>query len=146
MIEVERSRLLRTFGATRHLIQKPMELKMKQAGVAYSMDQLILLFIVRKHVCDITQQDVAEIMLKDKSIILRMVDMLENDGLLKRVVDANDRRRNNLEVTEKGVALINSVGEIEAKLSEELLTGITEQEYATFQKVVSRIILNTQTM
>ena len=144
MIALDKNKLLRTFGSTRHLIQKPMELKLKQEGITHSMDQLIMLMIVR-HKCEvIVQQDLVDIMGKDKSVILRMVDVLENDALLRRVVDANDRRRNFLEVTEKGISLTNQMHEIEVIVSKELLQGISDADIEVFHSVIDRIRQNAQ--
>ncbi len=144
MISLDKNKLLRTFGSTRYFILKPMELRMKEAGISHSMDQMILLMIVR-HKCEvIVQQDLVDIMGKDKSVILRMVDVLENDALLRRVVDANDRRRNFLEVTEKGISLTNQMHEIEVIVSKELLQGISDADIEVFHSVIDRIRENAQ--
>ncbi len=144
MISLDKNKLLRTFGSTRHFILKAMELRMKEAGISHSMDQMILLMIVR-HKCEvIVQQDLVDIMGKDKSVILRMVDVLENDALLRRVVDANDRRRNFLEVTEKGISLTNQMHEIEVIVSKELLQGISDAGIEVFHSVIDRIRQNAQ--
>ena len=136
--------LLRTFGTTRHLIQKPIEARMKQEGITYSMDQIIVLMIVRHKPGFIVQQDLVDIMGKDKSVILRMVDVMEGDGLLKRVVDVHDRRRNNLELTVKGFLLLDKIFEIEDQVSKELLQGISKEDLDIFYSVVNRIQQNTQ--
>lgn len=141
---LERNKLLRTFGSTRRLILKPMELRMKQDGITHSMDQMVLLLIVRYSCELIVQQDMVDIMGKDKSVILRMVDVLENDGLLRRVVDAKDRRRNNLDLTKKGVLLTDRVLEIETIVSEELLQGVSDADIEAFHRVVNRIRQNAE--
>lgn len=144
MIALDKNKLLRTFGSTRHLIQKPMELKLKQEGITHSMDQLIMLMIVR-HKCEsIVQQDLVDIMGKDKSVILRMVDVMENEGLLRRIADLNDRRRNNLELTEKGISLTDFVFKVEDEVSKELMVGISSEELDVFYSVVDRIRQNAQ--
>lgn len=144
MIEVDKNKLLRTFGSTGHLIRKPMVSMLRQEGVIQPMDQIVVLIIVR-HNCEfIVQQDLVDIMGKDKSVILRMVDALESDGLLKRVADPNDRRRNILELTERGVSLTNRVFEIEDQVSKELLQGISKDDLDVFYGVIDRIRENAQ--
>lgn len=144
MISIDRNKLLRTFGSTGHLIKHPMVTKMRQEGVTQSMDQIVVLLIIR-HKCEsVVQQDLVDIMGKDKSVILRMVDCLEKDDLLRRVADPNDRRRNVLELTEKGISLTNRVFEIEDQVSKELLQGITKEDLEGFFNVIDRIRENAQ--
>ncbi|MBP8850473.1 MAG: MarR family transcriptional regulator [Breznakibacter sp.] len=144
MISIDRNKLLRTFGSTGHLIKRPMVTKMCQEGVTQSMDQIVVLLIIR-HKCEsVVQQDLVDIMGKDKSVILRMVDCLEKDDLLRRVADPNDRRRNVLELTEKGISLTNRVFEIEDQVSKELLQGITKEDLEGFFNVIDRIRENAQ--
>ena len=144
MISIDRNKLLRTFGSTGHLIKRPMDTKMRQEGVTQSMDQFVVLLIIR-HKCEsVVQQDLVDIMGKDKSVILRMVDCSEKDDLLRRVADPNDRRRNVLELTEKGISLTNRVFEIEDQVSKELLQGITKEDLEGFFNVIDRIRENAQ--
>lgn len=144
LLQADKNKLLRTFGSTRHLIQKPMVLRMRQEGITHSMDQIVMLMIIR-HECEtIVQQDLVDIMGKDKSVILRMVDVLETEGLLKRIVDSNDRRRNNLELTEKGLIMLDEVSQIEVQLSTELLQGVSDDDLDAFYRVVDKIRQNAQ--
>jgi DNA-binding MarR family transcriptional regulator len=111
-----------------------------------SFEQFIILKIALQHKGMVVQQDVASMMGKDKSVVMRIVDCLEKDGLIKRVVDANDRRRNMLEVTTAGLEMISRFDEVEMALSEEIMEGLTEQEIETFYKVIDRIVQNGEKM
>lgn len=144
MIAIDRNKLLRTFGSTGHLIRRPILALLRQDGVTQSMDQIVVLMIVRHKSESIVQQDLVDIMGKDKSVILRMVDCLEKDDLLRRVADPNDRRRNVLELTERGFSLTNRVFEIEDQVSKELLQGITKEDLEGFFNVIDRIRENAQ--
>jgi DNA-binding MarR family transcriptional regulator len=61
---------------------------------------------------DVIQQDIAEIIKKDKSVVLRQIDSLEKKNLLQRIIDVNDRRRNIIKITDKGMKF---VGELNVK-------------------------------
>lgn len=60
------------------------------------------------------------------------------------MVDANDRRRNFLEVTEKGITLTDQMHEIEVIVSKELLQGISDADIEVFHSVIDRIRQNAQ--
>jgi len=111
-----------------------------------SFEQFIILKIALQHNGTVVQQDIASMMGKDKSVVMRMVDCLEKDDLIKRVVDVNDRRRNMLAVTPAGLEMLSRFDEVEMALTKEIMEGLTEQEIATFYKVIDRIAQNGEKM
>ena len=106
------------------------------------LEQLYILTVVRDSEEVVVQQDLAETLGKDKSFILRIVDSLENDGLIRRIVDSNDRRRNILEVTYLGNQLVNRFYEIEWKVTEVFFKGISEEEIDAYYSVIAKIRAN----
>jgi len=110
------------------------------------MEQLGLLLVIFSTEEEVIQQDLACSMGKDKSAILRTIDMLEDKELLKRVSDTTDRRKKYLMITKKGERVIEQYLEIELQLTSELQKGLSEEDMATFYKVVNHIKLNAKTM
>jgi MarR family transcriptional regulator for hemolysin len=90
----------------------------------------ILLAVHHHNSMDVIQQDIAEIIKKDKSAVLRQIDNLEKKCLVQRTVDPNDRRRNIIKVTDKGMKLVDEINvkldELYALLSEGLDASDTE--------------------
>ena len=86
----------------------------------------------------------AEKLGKDKSAILRMIDLLEKKELVRRAVDQNDRRKNQLLVTKKGERLIAEFREIESELNSELLEGLSDADMETFYKVANHIQIKSE--
>lgn len=70
------------------------EITFEQMGVLY--------FLSRSKTKDMIQQDIAEVMDKTKSSILRSIDILEKKGFVKRVSVPGDRRKNIIELTATG--------------------------------------------
>ncbi len=116
---------------------------LKQEEIPYTLEQLYLLRMVRDCKATLVKQDLAEMFGKDKSYILRMVDLLEKDQLIRRIVDSSDRRRNILEVTYMGNQLVNQIQEFEIQVSERLLRDISNEEMDVFYEVISKIRSNT---
>ena len=110
-----------------------------QSDIILTIEQFGLLHALNQKDEDVIQKDMAEIMCKDKSAILRLIDTLEEKELVRRVVDLNDRRKNFLMVTKKGEKIIAQYLKIEKELTLEVKKGLTEEELATFYKVVSHI-------
>lgn len=125
---------------------RPLKFKIKQLGLPYSFEHLVLLKIIKDKKDTLAQQDIAERLGKDKSVIMRIVDILEKDNLLIRKVDPNDRRRNILEVTPEGDMLIKNLLDIEVEISGKLMQDIPDDEIAVFLKVIAQLKLNAENL
>ena len=111
----------------------------EQTGIKLTMGQFGLLFAIYEEKDEVILRDIAEKMGKDKSSILRMIDILQNKDLVCRVVDQNDRRKNKLLVTAKAEQLIADYRKIELKLNDELQEGLSIDDMKTFYKVVDHL-------
>ena len=56
-----------------------------------------------------SQQKIADTMLKDKNSVVKLVDTLEKKGLVRRIADNRDRRQNLIEVTPEAIAIKEGV-------------------------------------
>ncbi len=129
-----------TIGSIKGIFPKLMADLLKQKGIDYSFDQMVVLLVVR--FCQKSapvQQDIAEIMKKDKSVVLRMIDVLEKDGLLMRSTDPNDRRRNIITLTQKGFEYTELTIACDHEITVNLMEGLNEEDVAAFYKVFDHI-------
>jgi DNA-binding MarR family transcriptional regulator len=95
---------------------------------------------------DVIQQDIAEIMKKDKSVVLRQIDNLEKKNLVQRIVDPGDRRRNIIKTTDKGMKLIDEVNTKLDGLYALLTNGLDTSEMETFHKVLNHFRNKARTL
>jgi MarR family transcriptional regulator for hemolysin len=109
----------------------------EHAEIKITNEQVGLLHALSQQSEEVIQKDMAEVMGKDKSAILRLVDSLEEKELVRRVVDKNDRRKNYLTVTKKGERVLELYMKIVKELMEELAQGLSKSEIDTFYKVVT---------
>jgi MarR family transcriptional regulator, transcriptional regulator for hemolysin len=116
----------------------------EQTEAKISIEQFVLLYRINLEQDEVIQNDMAGIMGKDKSSILRMIDCLENKDLVRRVVNINDRRKNHIMVTKKGERVINQHLETELELMKELQEGLTENDMEMFYKVLNHIRNNAE--
>ncbi len=111
----------------------------EQADVILSIEQHAVLHILNERKSDVILKEMACAMGKDKSAILRIIDVLEEKELVRRAVDQKDRRKKYLMVTEKGKQVIEKFLKIEAELRAELKEGLTKEDMKIFYKVVGHI-------
>jgi len=131
-----------TIGQTMKLVKYSLLAKFKENDLDLSMEHFtILLFINEKDL--LTQQDLANHFMRDKSIILRQVNILIDMGYVVRSTDEDDKRKKNLILTDKGNKLLQFSKELSHQVSEELLDGISEEELEHFEHVISKIQQNT---
>lgn len=107
--------------------------------IKISTEQLGLLHAISLKEEDVIQKDMAEMMGKDKSAILRLIDSLEEKELVRRVADLKDRRKNYLMVTKLGQRVIDQYMKVYFDLMGELQEGLTSSEIDTFHKVINHI-------
>jgi MarR family transcriptional regulator, transcriptional regulator for hemolysin len=116
----------------------------ENAEIKITNEQVGLLHALSQQSEEVIQKDMAEVMGKDKSAILRLVDSLEEKELVRRVVDKNDRRKNYLVVTKKGERVLELYIKIVDELMKELEQGLHKSEIDTFYKVVTHFQNNVE--
>lgn len=123
---------------------KSVKKQLHEAGIPYTVDQLTLLHAIHFKNGELIQQDMADFMGKDKSAVLRIIDSLEKDGLLVRVVDAHDRRKKTLVITGKGKQVVDHFVKAEYSIWDKLQKGVTKEELDIFQQVIQKIQINAE--
>ncbi len=111
----------------------------EQTEEKLTIEQFGLLVAISCEKKEVIQKDMAEIMGKDNSTILRMIDTLEKKELVRRVADLKDRRKNYIMVSKKGERTIEQYQQIETVLSNELQEGLSPDEIETFYRVLGHM-------
>ena len=86
-----------------------------------------------------SQQSIADIIQKDKNSVTKFIDSLEKKGLVYRVVNKEDRRVNNIMVSEEGKKLKTKTTEVAIKMMRNVLDNIKEEDLMAFDKVMMQI-------
>jgi len=121
--------LLKTINGTFSGITK--DITFEQLGVLY--------YISRSTTKEMIQQDIATIMDKTKSAILRSIDILEDKGFVKRQPVAGDRRKNLIELTGSGKSIIDKMHSKFLSHDGILQEGINAKDVETCMNVLNRI-------
>ena len=99
----------------------------------------VLYYISRNNTREMIQQDIAALMDKTKSAILRSIDILEEKGFVKRQPVAGDRRKNVIELTGEGKAIIDEMHNTFLDQDLVLKAGINEKDLETCMCVLAKI-------
>lgn len=138
--------LVTTIGKLRNRLHRILKQRYAaEADVKLTVEEFILLNMIEARTDQILQ-NIAIATGKNKSVVMRMIDSLEQKGLAKRTVNPDDRRENLLSITDKGCEVLSQYQQIEKRLSNELLDGIPPQKVAQFLEVIEEISKRTMRM
>ena len=92
----------------------------------------------------VSQKELAEKSCKDQPNITRILDKLEEKGLIRREPDPDDRRAFLIYLTGDGKALKNKLVPIAHQTLERVLTGITAEETDQLKVLLNKIFNNLE--
>ena len=92
----------------------------------------------------LTQRELARLMAIENPTLVRLLDSLEQQGLIERRPCPNDRRARRLHLTKDGTEFMNVLTERAARLREEMLEGISDRDIEGAVKVFHRILGNAE--
>ncbi|NMT62860.1 transcriptional regulator SlyA [Marinobacter orientalis] len=92
----------------------------------------------------LTQRELARLMAIENPTLVRLLDSLEQQGLIERRPCPKDRRARRLHLTPDGTEFMNVLTERAAKLREEMLEGISDEEIDIAVKVFHKIMENAE--
>ncbi len=90
----------------------------------------------------LTQQQIADYMLKDKNSVVKLVDGLEERNLVRRTSNPKDRRQNLIEVTEYAMMIKDKVTKVAMEAVDKIINGIAKEDLQKFIKVLSKMAEN----
>lgn len=90
----------------------------------------------------LTQQQIADITMRDKNSIVKLIDGLESRDLVRRVSNPEDRRQNLIEVTPYSLSVREKINALAYESVCGILGDIPQKDLATFVKVLSMMEKN----
>ncbi len=94
-------------------------------------DQYVILLLLLENEEIVCQRQLAEIMLKDRANIARIIEIMHKNGLIEKIPDSNGRKIYKLIVTEKGKKLKDKVFPTDIDLRNAITNNISAEELAT---------------
>lgn len=84
-------------------------------------------------------QELAEVVDRDKSAVLRHIDGLEEKHFVTRVTDSDDKRRKLLLVTKPGMIMLDKARQIDQNIDKELMQEIENIEAKKIEQALSNM-------
>ena len=128
-------------GQTKRVYRNKLMARFKQNDVDLSLDLYIIIFQINLNEA-VTQQCLADHLQKDKSIVMRQINSLMERGYVVRSWDKQDKRKKNLVLTGKGRKILEYTRSLARSVSDDLLTGVIDEDQRVFEHVIQCILEN----
>lgn len=99
---------------------------MNEAGITLQLEQLPLLMIL--HHRSLSQRELSDKTMRDKSSILRSISALEKKQLVEVAKDKTDKRKNIVSLTNEGIALAKNIRSLMKRAEEEVMSVFSQKE------------------
>ncbi len=126
---------------TKRVYSHKLMARFKENEVDLSLDLYILLFQINANEY-VTQQELADHLQKDKSFIMRQINVLIERGFVVRSWDVHDKRKKNLVLTNSGRKMLEETVAFARSVSDELFSGVSSDDKLVFDNVIQRILEN----
>jgi DNA-binding MarR family transcriptional regulator len=90
----------------------------------------------------LSQQEIADIIVKDKNSVTKLIDALEKKGLVFRMTDDQDRRLNKIHLTEQAKSLKDEITEVALNSTNNIIKDIPKEDLVAFIKVLNKMSEN----
>ena len=125
-------KLLQTKKKMVHAVRKDFQ----EVGITHE-NYITLHFIYENP--GITQSELADINDKDRNVIVKTIDKLENMGLVKRIRSKDDRRAFTLQITDEGVHIIDEYWDRIILRQKEALGNLSQDEQRTLIELLEKV-------
>lgn len=112
--------------------------KLRQMDVPLTPEQFMLIDLLWNQ-GEMSQQQLADQMQKDKNSVTKLVDAIERKGFVVRQQNLNDRRSNTLVLTEKANQLKPGAKQKGISILDQILEGIDEEELRAFLTTLRKL-------
>lgn len=112
--------------------------KLRQEEIPLTPEQFLLIDLLWNH-GSMSQQQLADMMQKDKNSVTQLADAIERKEFIIRQQNSKDRRSNTLVLTEKALKLRDEAKKKGISILDEMLDGISESELRSLLSTLHKL-------
>ncbi len=116
-----------------------------EKGFGLTPEQFLILDLIIEN-GELYQRQIAEITLKDRGNVSRIIKILEEKELITKIEASHGRRIYKILVTKKGLELRNKIKPFAEELRKILATDITEEELTITLKTLNKVYENARAL
>lgn len=117
---------------------KNLNARFAEHNVDLTMEQYFVLNILNKEE-GLILQDIADMIDKDKSAIVRHINALEEKYFVARATYPEDKRKKVLILTKPGMKALEQAHQLDEKINNNVISQISKKDLATFEQVLFKM-------
>jgi len=121
-----------------YLMTEEIEKRFAKAGLNIVAQDFAIL-VRLKNEGTVTQSRIITLMMRDKTTITRRIDGLVKKGLVARVVNPEDRRCMDIQLTKEGMAMLEKAFPMASGFQQELIQGVDEEAVESTVQVLKKL-------
>lgn len=125
-------------GLSLRVFLNQVAVEFRNREIELTFEQFVMLKMIDSN-SDLIQQDIANHLQKDKSLIVRQMNSLLEKQYVVRLTNREDKRKKNLLLTPKGTEMMNRITGLAFEVSNKLLAGVDEKDEEAFLRVLNKI-------
>lgn len=122
-------------------VARRLQKNFRKAGLEITVEQWSVLYHLWKEDC-LNQQELCNRTFRDKPSITRLIDNLEKQHLVRRITSKEDRRINQVCLTDAAKELQELTVEIANQTMDEALIGVNKTDIDVVKKVLQQVYDN----
>ena len=130
-------------GRLTNAVNRKLSREFHKSGLQLSASQSSILFALWRE-NGMSQKQLSDFTFKDKPNITRLLDKMEEDGLVERKKCRDDRRTNKIYLTDKAKNLSEPVFDATIKAVKDAFAGLSEDQASSVLKMVKLIFNNLE--
>ena len=130
-------RAIHLFVCVAHMHHAAIEGKVSKLGFHHSQHRMLMHLARYEHIP--SQKELADAMGISPAAVTTTLKRLEKEGYITRSVTDADNRRNEIRITESGIAAVSESRAIFDVVDSRMFKGISEAELCAFTNVLERI-------
>ena len=128
--------MLPEIGETAHALRKAFGRRVASLGVTGAQWKVLFKLTLKP---GLRQTDLADMLDLEPITLTRIIDRLQEAGLVERSPDPTDRRAWRLHVTAKAEPVVEKLRAIAAELTAEAFAGVNPKDIETTRKVLAQV-------
>lgn len=135
------SRALESIFQLVHMLKREIHTHVEQLDVGISPMHVRMLKIIGNRP-ECTAMDIACFLKRDKAQVTRLLTLLIDKGLIKKIPNPEDKRSQHLIITEQGAEIYAQIRSVDQQIAEKINEDLSEQEIDAFCQTAEKMLRN----
>ena len=128
-------------GEFSHVFHQVLTREFRENAIAVTVEQFsVLAMLFYKD--GLSQQEISDVLGRDKTTLARVISIMERDGLVKRVMNKSDNRGKLIYLTRKGRSIQQKAVAVSGKLYVKAIGNLKESQLKAAMKIMSTMTTN----